>query len=74
MGSKKPDPRCSFCRKLSKDCGPLVQGPGEIYICKSCVDYCQERFQGNAQEVLAAQAQWLQCLGSTVSMESLLYP
>lgn len=32
---------CSFCRKSHTDAGPLVEGPGEVYICGECVELCQ---------------------------------
>ena len=32
---------CSFCRKGYAEVGPLVEGPGEVYICGECVELCQ---------------------------------
>jgi ATP-dependent Clp protease ATP-binding subunit ClpX len=32
---------CSFCRKSYRDVGPLVEGPGDVYICGDCVELCQ---------------------------------
>ncbi len=32
---------CSFCRKSYRDVGPLVEGPGNVYICGECIDLCQ---------------------------------
>ena len=32
---------CSFCRKSYRDVGPLVEGPGDVYICGDCIDLCQ---------------------------------
>jgi ATP-dependent Clp protease ATP-binding subunit ClpX len=32
---------CSFCRKSYRDVGPLVEGPGDVYICGECIDLCQ---------------------------------
>lgn len=32
---------CSFCRKSYRDVGPLVEGPGDVYICGECVELCQ---------------------------------
>jgi ATP-dependent Clp protease ATP-binding subunit ClpX len=32
---------CSFCRKSYQDVGPLVEGPGEVYICGECIELCQ---------------------------------
>src|SRR5262249_19129963 len=32
---------CSFCRKSYRDVGPLVEGPGNVYICGECTELCQ---------------------------------
>ena len=39
-GSKK-NAYCSFCRKSYRDVGPLVEGPGDVYICGECIELCQ---------------------------------
>ena len=39
-GSKK-NAYCSFCRKSYRDVGPLVEGPGDVYICGECLELCQ---------------------------------
>ena len=39
--SSKKNAFCSFCRKSYRDVGPLVEGPGEVYICSECIDLCQ---------------------------------
>ncbi len=31
---------CSFCGKAQRDAGPMVEGPRDVYICKSCVELC----------------------------------
>ena len=31
---------CSFCGKSQRDVGPMVEGPKDVYICKSCVELC----------------------------------
>ncbi len=41
MGKRAPNASCSFCRKHYRDIGPLVEGPGEVYICGECVELCQ---------------------------------
>ncbi|MDR0328311.1 MAG: ATP-dependent Clp protease ATP-binding subunit ClpX, partial [Planctomycetaceae bacterium] len=33
---------CSFCNKSYRDVGPLVEGPGDVYICGECIDLCQD--------------------------------
>ncbi len=32
---------CSFCRKSHTEVGPLVEGPGNVYICGECAELCQ---------------------------------
>ncbi len=32
---------CSFCSKSYREVGPLVEGPGDVYICGECVELCQ---------------------------------
>jgi hypothetical protein len=41
MASKNRNAFCSFCRKSYHDVGPLVEGPGEVYICGECIELCQ---------------------------------
>ena len=36
---------CSFCGKTSREVGPMVEGPSEVYICANCVDLCQNIFR-----------------------------
>ncbi|QDU95725.1 ATP-dependent Clp protease ATP-binding subunit ClpX [Lignipirellula cremea] len=40
-GTTKKNAFCSFCRKSYRDVGPLVEGPGDVYICAECIDLCQ---------------------------------
>ena len=48
---------CSFCRKSYRDVGPLVEGPGDVYICGECIDLCQsileqeQRRRGNTKKL-----------------------
>ncbi len=39
-GTTKKNAFCSFCRKSYRDVGPLVEGPGDVYICGECIDLC----------------------------------
>ncbi len=32
---------CSFCKKSYRDVGPLVEGPGDVFICGECIELCQ---------------------------------
>src|SRR4026209_847745 len=38
--TSKKNAFCSFCRKSYRDVGPLVEGPGDVYICGECIDLC----------------------------------
>ncbi len=40
-GTTKKNAHCSFCRKNYRDVGPLVEGPGDVYICSECIELCQ---------------------------------
>lgn len=37
----KKNASCSFCRKSYREVGPLVEGPGDVYICGECIELCQ---------------------------------
>ncbi len=39
--TSKKNAFCSFCRKSYRDVGPLVEGPGDVYICGECIELCQ---------------------------------
>ncbi|HMN95754.1 MAG TPA: ATP-dependent Clp protease ATP-binding subunit ClpX [Phycisphaerales bacterium] len=36
---------CSFCGKTSREVGPMVEGPNDVYICGNCTDLCQNIFR-----------------------------
>ncbi|WP_169973554.1 ATP-dependent Clp protease ATP-binding subunit ClpX [Tautonia rosea] len=40
-GTNRRNAYCSFCRKSYRDVGPLVEGPGDVYICGECIELCQ---------------------------------
>ena len=40
---------CSFCNKNSREVGPMVEGPGDVFICTECVDLCRNIFQQEKQ-------------------------
>ncbi len=42
---------CSFCGKTSRDVGPMVEGPSEVYICSNCTDLCQNIFRQERRRV-----------------------
>src|SRR4051794_23513899 len=39
--SRNRNAYCSFCRRSHRDVGPLVEGPGDVYICGECIELCQ---------------------------------
>ncbi len=45
---------CSFCGKTSREVGPMVEGPSEVYICSKCVDLCQNIFRQERRRVSGA--------------------
>ncbi len=48
---------CSFCGKTSREVGPMVEGPGEVYICNNCVELCQNIFKQERRRVSSVSAQ-----------------
>jgi len=42
---------CSFCGKTSREVGPMVEGPNEVYVCAHCVDLCQNIFRQERRRV-----------------------
>ena len=45
---------CSFCGKTSREVGPMVEGPSEIYVCSNCTDLCQNIFKQERRRITAA--------------------
>ena len=45
---------CSFCGKTSREVGPMVEGPSEVYICSNCTDLCQNIFRQEKKRSAAA--------------------
>ena len=46
---------CSFCGKTSREVGPMVEGPNDIYICSNCTDLCQNIFRQERRRVSTAK-------------------
>ena len=46
---------CSFCGKTSREVGPMVEGPSDIYICSNCTDLCQNIFRQERRRVASAR-------------------
>jgi ATP-dependent Clp protease ATP-binding subunit ClpX len=45
---------CSFCGKTSREVGPMVEGPNEIYVCSNCTDLCQNIFKQERRRITAS--------------------
>lgn len=42
---------CSFCGKTSREVGPIVEGPNDVYICTNCTDLCGNIFKQEKRRV-----------------------
>ena len=42
---------CSFCGKSSREVGPMVEGPNDVYVCANCTDLCQNIFKQERRRV-----------------------
>ena len=49
---------CSFCGKTSREVGPMVEGPSDVYICSHCTDLCQNIFKQETRRVRGAKPQF----------------
>ncbi len=47
---------CSFCGKGQRDAGPMVEGPKDVYICKSCVELCHNIIKQEVRKASASRA------------------
>jgi len=46
---------CSFCGKSSREVGPMVEGPNDVYICANCTELCQNIFKQERRRVHAGR-------------------
>ena len=46
---------CSFCGKSSRDVGPMVEGPSDVYICSSCVDLAHNIIRQEKRKLAGGQ-------------------
>jgi len=46
---------CSFCQKSSRDVGPMVEGPSDVYICANCVDLAHNIIRQERRKLTAGQ-------------------
>ena len=42
---------CSFCGKSSREVGPMVEGPNDVYVCANCTELCQNIFKQERRRV-----------------------
>src|SRR6476660_2298237 len=47
--TSKKNAFCSFCRKSYRDVGPLVEGPGDVYICGQSILEQEQRRRGGTK-------------------------
>src|SRR3954451_86222 len=47
---------CSFCGKSSRDVGPMVEGPSDVYICANCVDLAHNLIRQETRKLSSAGA------------------
>jgi ATP-dependent Clp protease ATP-binding subunit ClpX len=47
---------CSFCGKGQREAGPMVEGPRDVYICKSCVELCHNIIKQETRKASATRA------------------
>ena len=58
-GGRRRTSKCSFCGKSDKECGPIIEGPNDIFICAECVDLCstiirqENRKQSSTEKVFS---------------------
>src|SRR5262245_56238765 len=62
---------CSFCGKTSREVGPMVEGPNQVYVCSSCTDLCQNIFRQEKRRVSSASA-WLRAIPAPREIKSFL--
>ena len=42
---------CSFCGKTSREVGPMVEGPNDVFVCANCTELCQNIFKQEKRRV-----------------------
>ncbi len=45
---------CSFCGKSSRDVGPMVEGPSDVFICANCVDLAHNIIKQEKRKMTSA--------------------
>jgi ATP-dependent Clp protease ATP-binding subunit ClpX len=46
---------CSFCGKSSRDVGPMVEGPSDVFICSNCVDLAHNIIRQEKRKMQSSQ-------------------
>src|SRR3954449_12565448 len=46
---------CSFCGKSSRDVGPMVEGPSDVFICANCVDLAHNIIRQEKRKLQSSQ-------------------
>lgn len=62
---------CSFCGKTSREVGPMVEGPNQVYVCTGCTDLCQNIFRQEKRRVNSATT-WLREIPSPREIKEFL--
>ncbi|MFQ5489501.1 MAG: ATP-dependent Clp protease ATP-binding subunit ClpX [Phycisphaerae bacterium] len=55
-GGSRRTSTCSFCGKSQRDAGPMVEGPKDVYICKSCVELCHNIIRQETSKASTARS------------------
>ena len=55
-GRMRRSSTCSFCGKGQRDAGPMVEGPKDVFICKSCVELCHNIIKQETRKASASRA------------------
>ncbi|HUU85423.1 MAG TPA: ATP-dependent Clp protease ATP-binding subunit ClpX [Phycisphaerae bacterium] len=55
-GGGRRSSTCSFCGKGQREAGPMVEGPKDVYICKSCVELCHNIIRQETRKAATARA------------------
>src|SRR5437764_8523734 len=63
---------CSFCGKSSRDVGPMVEGPSDVYICANCVDLAHNIIRQEKRKMSATTAPALTSIPSPRQIKEFL--
>ena len=63
---------CSFCGKSSRDVGPMVEGPSDVYICANCVDLAHNIIRQEKRKMSATATPALSAIPSPRQIKEFL--